>query len=67
MTLIRLGASVRNSNNIELGIVGEQGTCIIGIQPKDLLNLYWGNKHQCSADVPDVINPQEIYPTIICR
>ncbi|AWS52884.1 MULTISPECIES: fimbria/pilus outer membrane usher protein [Providencia] len=62
------GTSVRNSNNIELGIVGEQGiTWIVGIQPKDLLNLYWGNKHQCSAHVPDVINPQEIYPTIICR
>lgn len=62
------GASVRNSNNIELGIVGEQGiTWIVGIRAKEPLDLYWENKHQCSAQMPDVINPQDIYPTLICR
>lgn len=62
------GASVRNKNNIELGIVGEQGIAwIIGVMPEELLNIYWGNKQRCTTQIPDVIHIQDIYPTLICR
>ncbi|HHR5882522.1 TPA: fimbria/pilus outer membrane usher protein [Providencia alcalifaciens] len=62
------GASVRNKNNIELGIVGEQGiTWIVGVMPNDLLNLYWGNKLQCSTQVTEFKNSAESYPVLICH
>ncbi|HBO24302.1 MAG TPA: fimbrial assembly protein [Providencia sp.] len=62
------GASVRNKNNIELGIVGEQGiTWIVGVTPQEILNIYWGNKQRCSAEVPNLADTAEIYPTLICR
>ncbi|MDD9338663.1 MAG: fimbria/pilus outer membrane usher protein [Providencia heimbachae] len=62
------GASVRNKNNIELGIVGEQGiTWIVGVIPQELLSIYWGNKLQCNIQIPDVIRTQDAYPTLICH
>lgn len=63
------GASVRNHKNIELGIVGEQGiTWIVGIKPQDTLDIYWANKRQCGADVPNLSNAaSDAYPVLICR
>ncbi len=47
------GASVRNADNRELGIVGDDGvTWIIGIAPSETLNLYWAGKAQCSLTLP---------------
>lgn len=62
------GASVRNKNNIELGIVGEQGIAwIVGVVPTEFLDIYWANKLQCRTQVPEVIRTQDIYPTLTCR
>lgn len=62
------GASVKNKNNIELGIVGEQGiTWIVGVKPQELLDVYWGNKLQCNTEIPNLISPTDIYPVLICR
>ncbi|HHW3170506.1 TPA: FimD/PapC C-terminal domain-containing protein [Proteus mirabilis] len=62
------GASIRNQKNIELGIVGEQGmSWIVGVHPQGSLNLYWGNKQQCTITIPDIINSQASYSTLICR
>ncbi|HFT7131112.1 TPA: fimbria/pilus outer membrane usher protein [Klebsiella aerogenes] len=62
------GASVRNKNNIELGIVGEQGiTWVVGLKAKENLELYWNNKLQCRATLPDAVSPKEIYTDVICQ
>lgn len=48
------GASVRNADNRELGIVGEDGvTWIVGVSPKETLSVYWSDKKQCEVTLPD--------------
>lgn len=48
------GASVRNADNRELGIVGEDGvTWLVGISPKETLSVYWGGSKQCELQMPD--------------
>lgn len=51
------GASVRNSDNRELGIVGEDGvTWLVGISPKERLSVYWSNIKQCQLVLPEELN-----------
>ncbi|EKT60250.1 fimbria/pilus outer membrane usher protein [Providencia burhodogranariea] len=48
------GASVRNADNRELGIVGEDGvTWLVGIAPKETLFVYWGGEKQCELLLPE--------------
>lgn len=48
------GASVRNANNRELGIVGEDGvTWLVGISPKETLSVFWGGDKQCELLLPE--------------
>ncbi|EOD6329345.1 fimbria/pilus outer membrane usher protein [Providencia stuartii] len=48
------GASVRNADNRELGIVGEEGvTWLVGISPQEILSVYWAGKKQCELRMPD--------------
>lgn len=48
------GASVRNADNRELGIVGENGvTWIVGVSPKEILSVHWGDKKQCEVTLPE--------------
>ncbi|NBM87971.1 fimbria/pilus outer membrane usher protein [Proteus sp. G2661] len=50
------GASVRNANNRELGLVGEDGvTWLVGLSPKDTLFVYWGGKKQCELTLPETL------------
>lgn len=47
------GASVRNSDNRELGIVGEDGvTWLVGISPNERLSVYWAGESQCELELP---------------
>ncbi|OBU09627.1 fimbria/pilus outer membrane usher protein [Morganella psychrotolerans] len=49
-----LGASVRNADNRELGIVGENGvTWIVGVSPKEILSVHWSDKKQCEVTLPE--------------
>ncbi|WP_249718694.1 fimbria/pilus outer membrane usher protein [Proteus faecis] len=51
------GSSVRNANNRELGIVGDDGvTWLIGISPKENLSVYWGERKQCEITLPEKID-----------
>lgn len=44
------GASVRNADNRELGIVGEDGvTWLVGISSKEKLSVYWQGKNNVSC------------------
>ncbi|MBS3845846.1 fimbria/pilus outer membrane usher protein [Proteus mirabilis] len=48
------GASVRNADNRELGIVGEDGvTWLVGISSKEKLSVYWAGKKQCELSLPE--------------
>ncbi len=48
------GASVRDADNRELGIVGEDGvTWLVGISPQETLSVYWGGKPQCGLHLPE--------------
>lgn len=50
------GASVRNADNRELGIVGEDGvTWLVGISANEMLSVYWGGKKQCDLHLPNDI------------
>lgn len=50
------GASVRNIDNRELGIVGEDGvTWLVGISPQETLSVYWAGEKQCELQMPDNI------------
>ncbi|WP_235148225.1 hypothetical protein [Providencia rettgeri] len=59
---------MRNKNNVELGIVGEQGIAwIVGVTPKELLDVYWGNKLRCNTQIPEITDIKDSNPTLICR
>ncbi|MGU4655072.1 fimbrial assembly protein, partial [Escherichia coli] len=48
------GASVRNVDNQELGIVGEDGvTWLVGVSAQETLFAYWNNHKQCELRLPD--------------
>ncbi|MEX9754371.1 fimbria/pilus outer membrane usher protein [Providencia vermicola] len=48
------GASVRNADNQELGIVGEDGvTWLVGVSAQETLFAYWNNHKQCELRLPD--------------
>ncbi|MDC9735268.1 fimbria/pilus outer membrane usher protein [Proteus mirabilis] len=48
------GASVRNADNRELGIVGEDGvTWLVGISSKEKLSVYWAGKKQCELSLSE--------------
>ncbi|MBP6082688.1 MAG: fimbria/pilus outer membrane usher protein [Providencia sp.] len=48
------GASVRNADNRELGIVGEDGvTWLVGISSKETLFVSWGGNKQCEIQLPE--------------
>ncbi|WFV09246.1 fimbria/pilus outer membrane usher protein [Citrobacter freundii] len=54
------GASVRNENGIEIGIVSDQGLAwITGVSPDEDMLIQWGNK-SCKAKVPDVTSGSEV-------
>ncbi len=51
------GASVRNIDNQELGIVGEEGvTWLVGVSPHEKLSVYWNNQRQCELALPEKLN-----------
>ncbi|WP_151979796.1 fimbria/pilus outer membrane usher protein [Acinetobacter guerrae] len=61
------GASVRNTNNRELGIVGEDGvTWLIGVAPKEKLSVYWGGKVQCELWLPEKIESSSSMLDLSC-
>lgn len=48
------GASVRNIDHRELGIVGEDGvTWLVGVSTQETLFIYWNNKKQCQLTLPE--------------
>ncbi|EKT55334.1 fimbria/pilus outer membrane usher protein [Providencia burhodogranariea] len=48
------GASVRNVDNRELGIVGEDGvTWLVGISPRERLSVHWAGEKQCELLLPE--------------
>lgn len=48
------GASVRNVDNRELGIVGDEGvTWLVGVSPQEKLSVYWGGQPQCELVLPE--------------
>ncbi|EOD2821535.1 TPA: fimbria/pilus outer membrane usher protein [Providencia stuartii] len=48
------GASVRNADNRELGIVGEDGvTWLVGVSAQESLFVYWDNQKQCGIKLPE--------------
>lgn len=48
------GASVRNKDNRELGIVGEDGvTWLVGVSPEEKLSVFWGGEPQCELHLPN--------------
>lgn len=50
------GASVRNAQNKELGIVSEGGlTWISGINPNETLSVNWGSSSSCKIQIPEMI------------
>lgn len=50
------GASVRNADNRELGIVGEDGvTWLVGLSPTETLFVYWRGEKQCELQLPEKI------------
>ncbi|MGO2304164.1 MAG: fimbria/pilus outer membrane usher protein [Providencia sp.] len=52
------GASVRNDENQELGIVGEDGvTWIVGVSLQEKLSVYWHNQKQCELVLPEKRHP----------
>lgn len=54
------GASVRNENGVEIGIVSDQGLAwITGVSPDEDMLIQWGNK-SCKAKVPDVTSGSEV-------
>lgn len=51
------GARVRNADNQELGIVGEEGvTWLVGVSPHEKLSVYWNNQRQCELALPEKLN-----------
>lgn len=51
------GASVRNADNRELGIVGEDGvTWLVGISPNEKLSVYWGGNKECELNLPEKLD-----------
>ncbi|WP_337241730.1 fimbria/pilus outer membrane usher protein [Proteus faecis] len=47
------GASVRNADNRELGIVGDDGvTWLVGLSPEEKLFVYWNGSQQCQIKLP---------------
>ncbi|MDR2225282.1 MAG: fimbria/pilus outer membrane usher protein [Providencia sp.] len=51
------GASVRNSQNRELGIIGEDGvTWLVGVSPNEKLSVYWGGKMHCELELPEKLD-----------
>lgn len=51
------GASVRNRDNRELGIVGEDGvTWLVGLSSKEKLFVFWQNEKQCELSIPEKID-----------
>lgn len=49
------GASVRNADNRELGIVGEDGvTWLVGVSAQESLFVYWDNQKQCGIKLPEM-------------
>lgn len=52
------GASVRNEQNRELGIIGEDGvTWIVGVSPQEKLSVYWNGEKQCYLELPNTLDP----------
>lgn len=48
------GASVRNADNRELGIVGEDGvTWLVGINPRETLSVFWAGEKKCEILLPE--------------
>lgn len=48
------GASVRNADNRELGIVGEDGVAwLVGVSAQESLFVYWDNQKQCGIKLPE--------------
>lgn len=61
------GASIRNKNNHELGIVGDQGvTWIVGVDPQEPLDIYWNNKKKCRLEIPLLVDPNDENLTFNC-
>ncbi len=50
------GASVKNENNVEVGIVSDNGFIYLaGINPSDILEVTWGNNSSCHIQLPEKI------------
>ena len=50
------GASVKNENNVEVGIVSDNGFIYLaGINPSDVLEVTWGNNSSCHIQLPEKI------------
>lgn len=50
------GASVKNKNNVEVGIVSDNGFIYLaGINPSDVLEVTWGDKSSCHIQLPEKI------------
>lgn len=54
------GATVRNEKNRELGIVTDNGSVYIsGVNPNEVLDVYWDGSVQCKIQVPENITTAE--------
>jgi outer membrane usher protein PapC len=55
------GASVRNKNNQELGMVSDAGLAwLSGINPNEILSVSWGKDNKCQVEIPAVIPNQQL-------
>lgn len=52
------GAEVRNGDNAQTGIVGDDGSVwLSGIRPGEQMNVNWSDNQQCMIDLPSPLPP----------
>lgn len=55
------GATVRNSKNVELGIVSDGGLAwLSGINPDDELSVEWGKEGKCKVQIPSTLHGEQL-------
>ncbi|WP_432807508.1 fimbria/pilus outer membrane usher protein [Proteus hauseri] len=62
------GASIRNKDNVELGIVGDEGVAwVVGVAENDELGVFWGNEKRCTISLPETIDPKTQMLLMPCK
>lgn len=62
------GASIRNKDNVELGIVGDEGIAwVVGVAENEELGVFWGNEKRCAINIPETIDPKTQMLLMPCK